>query len=170
MLVIAVSRFLYWLLNVFFGQWGIENLMLTAICIAVVFIVYKMRGMFAFLVSLLVFTAFTILELLFFLPSLISFLSDFLWMLIRINFSTGVVAEGIFCTLDFITGFLSATIVFYLLTSEDLNSYLGTEAIFPVYRKPEGILARLDDLYKKGKIGEKAYKMLKEEYKEQEEA
>jgi len=106
--------------------------MLIAICIIMLLIVYKMRGMFVFLASLLVFATFTVFGLFFSLSGLIPLLSDFLSN--RVDFITGVV-RTVSYLVSSLTGFLSAVIVFYLLTSEDLNSYLGTEAIFPIRRK-----------------------------------
>lgn len=110
----------------------IEDLLLISLCIIFIAMFYRLRGMLTFSVSLLVFTEFALLGLFFSFYGLTPLLSDFLSK--KIDRETAAIRAAPHLV-NLLTGVLSTGIVFLLLTSEDLNSYLGTEAIFPLRRE-----------------------------------
>jgi len=135
LLIIGVSWLLYWLLNWFlFKRWMMENLVFAILCIILPVVFYKIGGFFTFMLSLLAFTVFAVLGLFFSLYALVPLLSEALSE--KVGFSATLTRimphlPGL------LTGVLSTIGVFQLLTSEDLNSYLDTEAIFPLPRRKE---------------------------------
>ncbi|MBO3753706.1 MAG: hypothetical protein FGF53_02310 [Candidatus Brockarchaeota archaeon] len=131
--IIMVSWLVYWILKAYFlKQWMIEDLLLILLCIIFIIMFYRLRGVLTFSVSLLVFTVFALLGVFFSLYGLTPLLSDVLSK--KINSETAAIRAAPHLV-NLITGVLSTSIVFLLLTSEDLNSYLGTEAIFPLRRE-----------------------------------
>ncbi|MBO3798268.1 MAG: hypothetical protein QXI42_06105 [Thermoproteota archaeon] len=136
--IIMVSWLVYWLLKAYFlKQWMIEDLLLIFLCIILILMFYKLRGMITFAVSLLVFTEFAVLGIFFSIYGLTPLFSEISSKKIDSVTLAIVVAPHL---VNLLTGVLSTSIVFILLTSEDLNSYLGTEAIFP--RRSEKRLKR----------------------------
>ncbi|MEM3390517.1 MAG: hypothetical protein QW491_14105 [Thermoproteota archaeon] len=130
---IMVSWLAYWLLKVYFlKQWMMEDLLLISLCITLIVMFYRLRGMLTFAVSLLVFTVFAVLGIFFSLYGLTPFLSEVLSK--KIDSETAAMRAAPHLV-NLLTGVLSTGIVFLLLTSEDLNTYLGTEAIFPLRRE-----------------------------------
>ncbi|MEM2050171.1 MAG: hypothetical protein QXO76_02130 [Thermoproteota archaeon] len=130
---IMVSWLAYWLLKVYFlKQWMMEDLLLISLCITLIIMFYRLRGMLTFTVSLLVFTEFAVLGIFFSLSGLTPLLSDILSK--KIDYETTAI-RAVPHLVNLLTGVLSTSIVFLLLTSEGLNAYLGTEAIFPFRRE-----------------------------------
>ncbi len=133
LLIIGVSWLLYWLLNWFlFKRWMMENLVFAVLCIILPIVFYKVGGFFTFMLSLLAFTVFAVLGLFLSLYGLVPLLSEA--QSEKVGFDTTLTRITPHL-LGLLTGVLSTIGVFQLLTSEDLNSYLGSEAIFPVSRK-----------------------------------
>jgi hypothetical protein len=132
-LIIMASWLVYWLLKGYFlKQWMVEDLLLVFLCVTLIVMFYKLRGMLTFSASLLVFTVFTVLGIFFSLYGFIPLLSDFLSG--KIDSETAAIRAAPHLV-DLLTGILGTGVVFLLLTSEDLNSYLGTEAVFPFRRE-----------------------------------
>ncbi|MCX8183637.1 MAG: hypothetical protein N3F08_04390 [Crenarchaeota archaeon] len=135
LVMIMVSWLVYWFLKVyFFKLWMVEDLLLVSFCFILIIMFYRLRGIFTFLVSLLVFTEFAVLGLFFSLNGLTPLLSEVLSEKIDAETAAIRVMPHL---VNLLTGVLSTSIVFLLLTSEGLNSYLGTEAIFPFRREKE---------------------------------
>lgn len=131
--VIMVSWLAYWLLKVYFlKEWMMEDLLLISLCITLIAMFYRLRGILTFVVSLLVFSEFALLGMFFSLYGLTPLLSEVLSK--KIDFETAAMRAGPHLV-NLLTGVLSTSIVFLLLTSEDLNTYLGTDAIFPLRRE-----------------------------------
>ncbi|MGB9718450.1 MAG: hypothetical protein ACP5PQ_03005 [Thermoproteota archaeon] len=126
-LMIMVSWLVYWLLKWFFlKQWIVWDLLFLPLFITLIIMFYKLRGVVTFMVSLLVFTVFAVLGIFFSLYGFIPLLTDVLSE--KIDTETAAIGAAPHL-MGLLTGILSTGILFLLLTSEDLNSYLGTEAI-----------------------------------------
>jgi hypothetical protein len=125
---IMVSWLVSWLLKAyFFKKWMIGDLLLIFLCIILIIMFYRLRGIITFSVSLLVFTVFAVLGVFSTFYGFIPFLSEISSGKID---SETIVIRMMPHLVNLLTGVLSTCIVFILLTSEGLNSYLGTEAVF----------------------------------------
>lgn len=135
LLIIGVSWLLYWLLNwLLFERWMMENLVFAVLCIILTIVFYKVEGFFTFMLSLLAFTVFAVLGLFFSLYGLVPLLSEASSEKVGFDTTLTRITPHL---LGVLTGVLSTIGVFQLLTSQDLNSYLDSEAIFPLRRKRE---------------------------------
>jgi hypothetical protein len=111
-----------------------ENLVLALLCVALFISLYKVRGILFFMAAMLVFSSFAIFGSFFFISSFVVFASELLSNSATPDRNVALM-RAFYHVAGFVILALSARVVFNLVTSEDLNSYLGTEAIFPIRKR-----------------------------------
>lgn len=135
-------------------EWETGRLLLALLCLVLFSVLNRVRGIFSLLFPVLVFTLYVMFGTVFIIfrlfqpislpPTVPELLPYLMWLL---------------------TVLLSAMALFYLLTSESLNLYLGTEVIFPI-RGGKTMEARKEAAVEKGRIGEERERLVTDELRD----
>ena len=112
------------------------QLILGTLSIPVVLMLQRARGILSWMLAFIVFAVYTVFGLVLFVYGFLPFL--FSLFSVSPQTTLSLVSGAIIYFPPFLAFTLGCVNFFRILTSESLNGYLGTEAIFPVTRRPTG--------------------------------